>query len=74
MEKADPIKSDIKQLIAQTFGINTAKSFEISYMDATLPIYTDGAKNILNDFLGEKKTHEALQGIFEKYNVKQHYV
>ena len=74
MEKSLAVRGDIFQLIAVTFGVATAKQFQQSYIDATLPIYTDGAKKILEVLLGPPKTHEKLNQIYAKNNMEHSYV
>jgi hypothetical protein len=73
MEKANLVKEDISDLISHTFGESTAHQFDVSYMDATLPIFTDGAKRVLESFLGAKVTKEKLTEIYQKYNLEHSY-
>ena len=74
MGKADLVREDIAKLMATTFGDATAKQFQASYFDATLPIYTHGAKKILEVLLGSTKTREKLDEIYIKNSMDHSYV
>ncbi len=74
MEKVESVKEDITSLIAQNFGAITAHTFEQSYQDATLPIYTSGAMGILEDLIGRQKAKKEMEEIFFKNKMSVSYV
>ncbi len=74
MDKIDSARNNILNLIIANFGKSAAGAFSDSYKDKPLPIYTDGALQVLSDLLGKEKAESSLREIFINLDLKVNYV